>query len=498
MLNLLNRFVKYIAVILFGLSIASFTYAQADRAEDISILDIDADGDVDALTDGLLLLRSMFGLTDDALATGVVDLTNCTECDATGIDSYISTIKGTTYGGLNSGTGPAGPQGEKGEKGEKGDTGATGATGAAGADGSDGVAGSTGATGAAGADGSDGAAGAAGGSGSVTELSDALVEDNSIYIGNDPSATTSTAEYNIGIGTTTLESITTGDNNTAIGHDALSDNTAGYDNTASGTYALGFNDTGFRNTASGYAALYLNFTGERNTATGALALYSNSAGTDNTATGSLALYYNTEGFGNVANGAGALFNNDTGNYNTATGVNALVANTTGTYNTAIGYQANVASENLTNATAIGNGASVSESNKIRLGDSNVVVIEGQVAFTNASDRRLKKDITNTKYGLKTILELVPVDYQLKSNDLFQVGFIAQDLKPIVPEAITGMEGDLEKGETLGVTYTTLIPVLTKAIQEQQALIQAQQESIAEQNKVIKQLQKDMTALILSN
>ena len=125
-------------------------------------------------------------------------------------------------------------------------------------------------------------------------------------------------------------------------------------------------------------------------------------------------------------------------------------------------------------------------------------LHGFVAFTNASDRRLKKDITNTKYGLKTILELVPVDYQLKSNDLFQVGFIAQDLKPIVPEAVTGMEGDLEKGETLGVTYTTLIPVLTKAIQEQQLLIQAQQESIAEQNKVIQQLQKDMTALIFSN
>ena len=487
MLILLNRSVKYLAIITLSLCMIGVSSAQSDRAEDISILDVDADGDVDALTDGLLLLRSMFGLTDDALATGVVDLTNCTECDATGIDSYISTIKGTTYGGLTSGTGPAGPQGEKGEK---GDTGATGAAGAAGADGSDGAVGSPGATGAAGADGvagADGSDGAAGVSGSVTELSDALVEDNSMYIGNDPSATTSTAEYNIAIGTTALESITTGDNNTAIGHDALSDNTEGYWNTASGNFALGFNDTGFRNTASGYAALYLNFTGERNTATGALALYSNSVGTDNTATGSLALYYNTEGFGNVANGAGALFNNDTGIYNTATGINALLANTTGTYNTAIGYQADVALENLTNATAIGNGASVSESNKIRLGDSNVVVIEGQVAFTNVSDRRLKKDITNTKYGLQTILELVPVDYQLKSNDLFQVGFIAQDLKPIVPEAVTGIEGDLDKGETLGVTYSTLIPVLTKAIQEQQALIQSQ-------NKVIQQLQKDMTIL----
>jgi hypothetical protein len=135
---------------------------------------------------------------------------------------------------------------------------------------------------------------------------------------------------------------------------------------------------------------------------------------------------------------------------------------------------------LTNTTAIGYGAIVNASNKIRLGNTAVAVIEGQVAFSNVSDRRLKKDITNTKYGLQTILDLVPVDYQLKSNDLSQVGFIAQDLKPIVPEAVTGIEGDLEKGETLGVTYTTLIPVLTKAIQEQQALI--------------KQLQKDIEML----
>jgi hypothetical protein len=426
MLFLLNRSLKYLVVTMLSLCMTSISYAETDRADDISILDIDADGDVDALTDGLLLLRSMFGLTDDALATGVVDLANCTECDATGIDSYISTIKGTTYGGLTSATDSSS------------------------------------------------------GTGSIGELSDVLMEDNSIYIGNNPSATTDAAQYNVGIGATALESITTGDNNTAIGHDALSDNTEGYWNTASGNFALGLNTTGFWNTASGYAALYLNITGERNTATGTLALYSNTAGTDNTATGSVALYENTTGYGNAATGAGALYYNDTGIYNTATGVNALLANTTGTYNTAIGYAADVASEDLTNATAIGSGASVSESNKIRLGDSNVVVIEGQVAFSASSDRRLKKDITNTKYGLQTILKLVPVDYKLKLNDLSQVGFIAQDLRPLVPEAVTGFEGDLDKGETMGVTYTTLIPVLTKAIQEQQALI--------------KQLQKDMEIL----
>ena len=56
-------------------------------------------GEVDALTDGLLLLRSMFELTDDALVTGVVDQQMLLVCDAQGIDSYITSIKGTTYGG---------------------------------------------------------------------------------------------------------------------------------------------------------------------------------------------------------------------------------------------------------------------------------------------------------------------------------------------------------------------------------------------------------------
>jgi hypothetical protein len=73
----------------------------SDRDENISILDVDANGEVDALTDGLLLLRSMFELTDDALVTGVVDSANCKECDAEGIDQYISTVKESTFGKLS-------------------------------------------------------------------------------------------------------------------------------------------------------------------------------------------------------------------------------------------------------------------------------------------------------------------------------------------------------------------------------------------------------------
>ena len=42
---------------------------------------------------------------------------------------------------------------------------------------------------------------------------------------------------------------------------------------------------------------------------------------------------------------------------------------------------------------------------------------------------------------------------------------------------SGIEGDLEKGEILGITYANLVAVLTKAIQEQQLQIEAQQKKI---------------------
>ena len=217
--TLINRFSNYSIAILGFLAI-TLSHAQDDRDENISILDVDANGEVDALTDGLLLLRSMFELTDDALITGVVDSVNCKECDADGIDSYITSIKGTTYGGLTPDAGPAGPQGEKGTKGDKGDTGSQGATGAQGIQGIKGDTGSQGIAGTDGAKGDTGATGASGVSGSITELSDALVKDNSIYIGSDPSNQTTTAENNIALGITALGSITTGDGNTAIGASA--------------------------------------------------------------------------------------------------------------------------------------------------------------------------------------------------------------------------------------------------------------------------------------
>jgi hypothetical protein len=46
--------------------------AQSTEQNQNLTLDIDGDGEFDALTDGLLVIRSMFGLSGDALITGVL------------------------------------------------------------------------------------------------------------------------------------------------------------------------------------------------------------------------------------------------------------------------------------------------------------------------------------------------------------------------------------------------------------------------------------------
>jgi hypothetical protein len=161
-------------------------------------------------------------------------------------------------------------------------------------------------------------------------------------------------------------------------------------NTGIGFFALSENITGFDNTASGVAALQRNTTGSVNTAIGGGALGVNTAGSGNTASGGAALAINMAGDNNTATGVNAAFHT-TGSGNTAIGAYALYDNTPGSNNTAIGYAADVADFNLSNATAIGYGAVVNASNKIRLGNGFVTVIEGQVPYTFPSDRNQKEN-----------------------------------------------------------------------------------------------------------
>jgi hypothetical protein len=56
-------------------------------------LDIDGDGGSDPLTDGLLVLRYLFGFTGSTLTSGALDAQNCTRCDADAIAAHLDSIQ---------------------------------------------------------------------------------------------------------------------------------------------------------------------------------------------------------------------------------------------------------------------------------------------------------------------------------------------------------------------------------------------------------------------
>jgi len=251
------------------------------------------------------------------------------------------------------------------------------------------------------------------------------------------------------------------------------------------------------NVALGTAVLSSNTTGSRNTGNGYQALYSNRSGSNNTASGDQALYHNTTGYENTSNGIEALFYNETGYKNTSIGAYALLNNTSGSSNTAIGYQADVSTGSLTNATAIGSGALVSSSNNIIFGNNQVIgwgfgVSPGTAAirvgsstsngngatltktgvWTNASDISKKYDIENINYGINEVMKLRPVTYKLKGLNNQDIGFIAQEVKKIVPEIVYGEDGQMT------ISYGQLTSVLVKAVQEQQKQIEDLKKEIA--------------------
>ena len=298
-----------------------------------------------------------------------------------------------------------------------------------------------------------------------------------------------TGSNNTAHGWSSLHSNTTGSQNTATGFGALSDNTSGVANTANGVVALSRNTTGSYNTATGDGALYNNTTGRFNTANGLEALLNNTEGDNNTAAGSFALIANTTGNNNTANGWYSLYSNTTGTYNIADGVYALYSNTTGTFNTAIGVGADVGSGDLTNATAIGHGAVVDASDKVRIGNSSVTVIEGQVAYTFSSDRNKKENFqpVDGEEVLRKIRQFNLTSWNYIGQDaktLRHYGPMAQDFYEAFGHDAIGTVGTpktINSGDMAGIMMIAIKALATENVQLKSAV--AKQEVVnAEQRK----------------
>ncbi len=349
-------------------------------------------------------------------------------------------------------------------------------------------------------------------------------------------------DFNTAVGCKSLYSNITGNANTVVGYEALlnsqklnmntalgframalynaSDSADSFEahNTAVGHEAMfGFNlqgavDSlmpGYDNTAVGSEAMYSIGVGRGNTAIGRVALYSNNVGDFNTALGSAALQHNIGGSYNTALGYEALKNNnangpqdDEPGGNTAVGSFALSQNETGRLNTALGNQAGNTGPDFMRSTAIGYRALCTGSFEVRIGDTNVNRIGGNVGWSRLSDGRFKADISEDVMGLDFINALRPITYHLDRiamndwylnnfpwlqdefqefsgdldslPDILYSGFIAQEVEETANQLgyeFSGVDAPQNDKDLYGLRYATLTVPLVKAVQELSALNQ---------------------------
>ena len=158
------------------------------------------------------------------------------------------------------------------------------------------------------------------------------------------------------------------------------------------------------------------------------------------------------------------------------------------------YSGTISKADVISNFKFGGGLSPGNNNFYDLGSSDRrwKVVYATNGTINTSDARQKQGVQPIGYGLEQVKAMKPVSFEWIDHPEQgrKLGFLAQDLQTILPEVVSDKEWitdgkdhlTAKKAEALGVYYADLIPVLTKAIQEQQAQIERLEQRIRELEK----------------
>ena len=91
-----------------------------------------------------------------------------------------------------------------------------------------------------------------------------------------------------------------------------------------------------------------------------------------------------------------------------------------------------------------------------------------------SDKRYKNNIEQLDSILHLINDIVPVSYNTENDSKTKYGFIAQDLEDIIPDIVNIPR---DRKDLYSIDYISMIPLLTKSIQELSNIINNQQKEI---------------------
>ena len=165
-----------------------------------------------------------------------------------------------------------------------------------------------------------------------------------------------------------------------------------------------------------------------------------------------------------------------------------------------------AASTYNNSTALGYNTTISADNQVRVGNSAVTSIGGFAFWTNLSDQRFKHQLQEDVPGLDFILQLRPLTYQVKMQELANAlhedersegklseqyraetlahrnakaairhtGFLAQEVEAAAKKIgydFSGVDVPQNEESFYGLRYAAFTVPLVKAVQEQQASIE---------------------------
>ncbi len=91
-------------------------------------------------------------------------------------------------------------------------------------------------------------------------------------------------------------------------------------------------------------------------------------------------------------------------------------------------------------------------------------------YNTSSDYRLKENVTAISDGITRLKTLKPSRFNFKvDKDKTVDGFLAHEVTPVVPEAITGTKDEVDSDNKpiyQGIDHSKLVPLLTAALQEE--------------------------------
>jgi hypothetical protein len=123
-------------------------------------------------------------------------------------------------------------------------------------------------------------------------------------------------------------------------------------------------------------------------------------------------------------------------------------------------------------TSTGIGSSPQASNPV----GNISITDSTIHFNSTSDYRLKENEVDITDGIDRLKELKPYRFNFTRNPSKVVdGFFAHEVSPVVPESISGEKDQVDdEGNPVyqGIDQSKLVPLLTAALQEAVAKIEA--------------------------